>query len=87
MDTLANALEIVSQGYPVFRVRLCANRCLKCNVCKAPVCPHGFRDASADRRFWKHYPGGLIGVPTGEVSDVDVLDVDSAKNQKRFRGG
>jgi hypothetical protein len=30
--------------------------------------------------MWRQYPGGLIGVPTGETSDVDALDLDSAKH-------
>ena len=25
--------------------------------------------------MWKQYPGDLIGTPTGEVSDIDVLDI------------
>ena len=48
MDTLSAALEIASQGFPVFPVRLCPDACLKCSVCKAPATPHGFHDASSD---------------------------------------
>jgi hypothetical protein len=84
MDTLSAALEVASQGFPVFPVRLCPDACLRCRICKAPATPHGFRDASSDpdeiRRLWKQHPGDLIGTPTGEASDIDVLDIDSAKH-------
>jgi len=84
MDTLSTALEVVSQGFPVFPVRLCPDACLRCSVCKAPTTPHGFHDASSDpeqvRRLWKQHPGDLIGTPTGETSDIDVLDIDSTKH-------
>jgi hypothetical protein len=84
MDTLTTALDLVAQGFPVFPARLCSNACLKCNVCKSPATPHGFKDASSDpeqvQRLWKETPGDLIGMPTGEVSDIDVLDIDSAKH-------
>jgi hypothetical protein len=51
---------------------------------KQPACPGGFNDAARDpdtirTLFWR-YPGPLIGVPTGETSDVDVLDIDSTKH-------
>jgi hypothetical protein len=81
MSILTNALEL---GYPVFPVRLCSDVCLKCDVCKTPATPHGFKDASSDpeqvRQLWKLYPGQAIGVPTGETSGFDVLDVDSVKH-------
>ncbi len=34
------------------------------------------KDAAAIRELWRRYPGGLIGVATGEVSGIDLLDVD-----------
>jgi bifunctional DNA primase/polymerase-like protein len=75
------ALNIAAQGFPVFPVRLCRDTCFKCDICKAPASPHGFRDATLDpEQIREQHPGQLIGVPTGEMSDVDVLDLDSAKH-------
>jgi len=69
---------------PVFPVRLCKDACLRCDVCKKPGCPHGFKDAVIDpeaiRQLWRMCPGELVGVPTGETSGFDVLDVDSIKH-------
>jgi hypothetical protein len=57
-------------GYAVF----------PCRNDKTPACPHGFRDASRDPagilRLWHRRPGELIGVATGAVSRIWVLDID-----------
>jgi hypothetical protein len=51
-----------------------------CRTDKSPACPHGFRDASHDpaaiHRLWHRWPGELIGVATGPVSQLWVLDID-----------
>lgn len=64
------ALVLAAQGLPVF----------PCRENKAPACPHGFKDASAEpdriRELWRKHPGPLIGVPTGPASGFDVLDLD-----------
>jgi hypothetical protein len=84
MSIFSNALELAAQGYPVFPVRLCPDVCLKCDICKTPACQHGFKDASADpeqvRRLWQQSPGQAIGMPTGKLSGLDALDVDSIKH-------
>lgn len=71
---LAKALALAKVGLPVF----------PCAASKRPTCPHGFLDASRDpgavRALWRDYPGPLIGVPTGTVTGIFVLDVDSAKH-------
>ena len=80
--------EIVDQaialGRPVFPVRLCKDACLKCDICKAPACPHGFHDATKDldriRQIFQRFPGQLIGTPTGEISGFDVLDIDTSRH-------
>jgi hypothetical protein len=45
---------------------------------------HGFKDASADpneiRKMFSPHPGCLIGVPTGSISRIDILDVDPRHN-------
>jgi hypothetical protein len=51
-----------------------------CHADKSPACPHGFRDASRDPatilQLWHRWPGELIGIATGAVSGVWVVDVD-----------
>jgi hypothetical protein len=84
MDAPAEALNLAAQGVPVFPVKLCREACLRCNICKAPATPHGFKDASADteqiRTLWRRYPGQLVGTPTGKTSGFDVFDVDSSRH-------
>jgi hypothetical protein len=53
-----------------------------CNEGKRPTCPNGFYDACRGvelEKLWSCHPGELVGVPTGEASGFDVLDVDLTK--------
>jgi Bifunctional DNA primase/polymerase, N-terminal len=71
-------------------------RCFPCRADKRPATPCGFKDSTCDRdalhELWRCYPGPLIGVPTGEISGLDVLDIDPrhggdrwfAEHQHRF---
>lgn len=47
---------------------------------KSPLCPHGFNDASADKvvlQEWnKQFPDCNIGMPTGAINNIFVVDVD-----------
>lgn len=47
---------------------------------KSPHTARGFKDASRDpekiRAWWRQWPDALIGVATGPVSDLYVIDVD-----------
>jgi hypothetical protein len=63
-----------------------------CSEAKTPTWPRreggqGYKDASADPEhiawLWRHWPGPLIGVATGEISGFDVLDVDVKHNAAR----
>jgi hypothetical protein len=51
-----------------------------CRTDKSPACPHGFHEASRDpaaiMRLWHRFPGELIGIATGTVSQIWVVDVD-----------
>jgi hypothetical protein len=62
--------------------------CFPCRADKRPSTPHGFKDASSDpntiKYLWKTYPGALVGVPTGEVSGFDVLDIDARDNGRHW---
>jgi hypothetical protein len=55
-----------------------------CRLNKAPAFPHGFHNATADppelRELWRRHPGPLVGVPTGEASGLDVLDIDGPRH-------
>jgi hypothetical protein len=71
MDSLARALELLRYGLP----------CFPCGIAKKPVTPRGYKDAPFDPdavcELWKRYPGELVGVPTGEISSLNVLDIDA----------
>ena len=65
-----HAVRLAKHGLPVFPL----------SEEKRPICPSGFKDAVRDPdavvTLWHRYPGSLIGVPTGTVSGIDVLDSD-----------
>ena len=66
----SEAIRLAKRGLPVF----------PCNADKSPCIPGGFHRATTNidtvRRYWKRYPGALIGVPTGRASNLLVVDVD-----------
>ena len=68
---LQAALQLAEEyGYQVF----------PCNADKAPLTPHGFKDATSNREkiieWWEQNPEALVGVPTGQVNKLYVIDVD-----------
>jgi hypothetical protein len=71
---LARALLLLRHGLP----------CFPCGITKKPTTPRGFKDATCDPdalcELWKKHPGLLVGVPTGEISGLDVLDLDARHN-------
>jgi Bifunctional DNA primase/polymerase, N-terminal len=78
-DLLAAALDYAARGLPVFP-------CLP--VGKAPAVPRGFLSATTNpatiRRFWTD-PERNIGIPTGVLSSVWVLDIDGVEGEASLR--
>ena len=77
------ALELAAAGLPVF----------PCAANKRPCIPKdeggdGFKDATTDpdviRRLFSHAGARLIGVPTGQRSGFDVLDLDYRHGAKAW---
>ena len=68
------ALSLAKTGLP----------CFPCRADKRPATPRGFIDATCDqhqlRELWVRHPGPLVGMPTGEISGLDVLDIDPRHN-------
>ncbi len=65
------ALGYLKQGFYVFPLK---------PKSKAPLTPNGFKDASNDpeivKAWWKKHPNANVGIATGEISDLIVIDVD-----------
>ena len=74
---LQTALDLAARGIPVFP---CQSAPGDKSRDKAPACAGGFKAASTDpdtvRRLFASPAAALIGVPTGEASGLDVLDLD-----------
>lgn len=77
MSALAAAVALARDGVHVF----------PCLDTKAPACPGGFKAASADpvalAELWRRYPGSLVGIATGSVSSLSVLDLDAKHKHAR----
>ena len=78
MTPMDCALRLAEDGFATF----------PCNRSKAPACPHGFRDASTDaaaiRALWQRHHGELVGIATGAVSNLAVLDIDAKHAEAHF---
>jgi Bifunctional DNA primase/polymerase, N-terminal len=75
MTSLEQALKYTNR-VPVFPCRCDGGPRLR----KTPLTRNGFKDASCDptmiREWWTRWPHALIGMPTGEITGLVVLDVD-----------
>jgi hypothetical protein len=71
MTLLEHALEYARWGWSVFPLRPAS---------KEPATEHGFKDATTDeaqiRKWWKKQPTANIGIATGRVSGLVVVDID-----------
>lgn len=56
-----------------------------CRPDKRPYTKNGFKDATIDmtkiKNFWLKFPDALIGVPTGKISNLFVIDVDMSESK------
>ncbi len=79
-DVAGAALTLALAGVPVFP---CAHGG------KEPLTSHGFHSASSELRqvyrWWSRTPGANIGIPTGSVSGLVVVDVDVHRGGDGFR--
>src|SRR3954451_24903140 len=68
---MRHAIRLAEEGFTAF----------PCNRSKKPACAHGFWDATNDpaqlRAVWEAYPGELVRIATGAVSNLAVLDIDA----------
>jgi hypothetical protein len=83
VTALQAALQLAEEhGLPVLP---CRDKDEQINGCtykaKSPYLEHGFKDASRSieqiAAWWKRWPDALIGVPTGTVSNIFAIDVDT----------
>jgi putative DNA primase/helicase len=72
-STLDDISKLSAQGIPVF----------PCGHNKRPLTPDGFKNATTNieqlTEWWIQVPDAFIGMPTGQITDVTVLDVDPDK--------
>jgi hypothetical protein len=70
VTVLDKALELAVEGLPVF----------PCTSTKKPTLQRGFHNATTDIssvvELWRLHPGELIGVATGAISGLSVVDLD-----------
>src|SRR5262249_37987575 len=91
------ALEITKQGIAIIPIWWPINGDCACgdpqckNIGKHPIgrlVPHGVKNASKDEatieRWWTSYPKANIGIATGRVSGIVVVDVDGPRGQAKL---
>ena len=76
--SLIKARELVKRGWAVFPIA---------KGKKFPACPHGFLEATRDDKQlvkWFSNHNHNIGIATGFVSGIVVLDIDAYKPECQF---
>lgn len=70
-EFLTSALDYQRHGFSVFPVK---------PKTKVPLTKNGFKDASNNpekiKTWWEKYPNANVGIATGKVSGLEVIDVD-----------
>jgi hypothetical protein len=89
---LKSALQAVADGHSVLPLHWATNGRCSCrkrdcaSVGKHPLTRHGVHDATRNeatiRHWWSKYPKANIGVATGKISDLIVIDVDTRHGGK-----
>ena len=78
-DILTAALEYAARRLPIFPCK---------RTDKRPLIKGGFHGATTDpdqiKAWWAKWPEAMIGMPTGQLSGVDVLDLDVKKGKNGF---
>ena len=93
-ELMEAALGYAKKGWHVFPVywRTPDGRCScrksiddGCSPAKHPLTKHGLLDATTDetviRGWWTKWPSANIGIATGEVSNLAVVDLDGPNTQ------
>src|SRR6266478_8982211 len=90
---LDSALSYAKRGWHVFPIHWPTNGKCSCNnpncenQAKHPLTQSGFKNATTDPKiiseWWAKWPSANIGIATGAVSGIVVVDIDSleAKNE------
>ena len=77
---MAAALGLAKAGSPVFPCRSCDDS-LNGKEAKSPLINGGFKNATTHedtiRIWWRNWANAAIGMPTGEVTGVFVVDLDT----------
>lgn len=91
MNCLEYALHYAEQGLSVFPTHWIEKGQCSCNNIdcsspgKHPILNGGFKIASTEpeciNSWWQHYPSANVGIATGEVSGILVIDVDVANGK------
>ena len=80
------ALAYARNGWPVFPLH---NK-KPYEYISPGVKSHGYKDATTDeetiREWWTYHPGATIGLATGSVSGVIVLDIDPPEGYYNLKG-
>jgi hypothetical protein len=90
-ELLEAAIEYTKRGWAVIPIHyvhpdgLCSCGNKDCNsIAKHPLTPHGVKDATTAitviTDWWMMYPDANIGIATGQISGIVVIDIDTKNN-------
>jgi Bifunctional DNA primase/polymerase, N-terminal/AAA domain/Primase C terminal 1 (PriCT-1) len=94
-DIMAAALDYAKQGWPVFPLHQPFDGRCSCgdtdceSPAKHPRTTHGLKDGTTDkdtvRAWWTKWPDANIGIVTGAISRLIVIDLDSAEAKDKLK--